>query len=110
MKKLVTRVSALTLALWMISHTGLSLSAAATELDASPPSLSQWLEREIIQVHRGISCAPEALGRNGQEPAATEVWTFKRFWLRLRTKVGVGIPELSEALVVPEVELLWESN
>ncbi len=35
---------------------------------------------------------------------------FRRFWLRVRAKVGLTIPELAALDLIPEIEMLWEKE
>jgi hypothetical protein len=42
--------------------------------------------------------------------SAEEDFFLRRFWLRVRAKVGIEVPGLAEFDIIPEVEMLWENQ
>lgn len=65
---------------------------------------SRDLEQQIIQTREAIA--------DGKAPSAKvkadEEYFFRRFWLRLRGKVGIQLPGIYNLQVIPEMEMLFE--
>lgn len=67
------------------------------------PTLAEYVEKEISS----FDLAFEALDSDSQ---VTDDYFLRRFWLRLRPKVGLTVPELAALEIIPEIEMLWEKE
>ncbi|HUP58320.1 MAG TPA: hypothetical protein VM598_12760 [Bdellovibrionota bacterium] len=79
---------------------GLILGSSNSFADTS---LTDYLKSEIGTMQDAVSATP-----SGEPLADDEGWWFRRFWLRVRPKIGFTAAGAVKVEITPEVELLWE--
>jgi hypothetical protein len=89
-------------AILILGWVGLALAAPVQASAAALPELVRALDEDM-------SLADAAVASAGSVPAE-EAWLFRRFWLRVRPKVGVGIGSVLKVEIAPEAEMLWERD
>lgn len=65
------------------------------------------LEERIAAMGDAAASAPEGAA---DAPEGNEAWTLQNFWLRMRPRGGFDMPGIGEALLIPELELLWQRD
>src|SRR4051812_41103784 len=79
-----------------------TLSAHAANA-ADQKDLESYLATEIGMMGEAIAGCP------AEAPSSSEEgWYFKRFWLRVRPKVGFTAAGAVKIEITPEVEMLWD--
>mgnify|MGYP001568205842 CR=1 FL=1 len=77
-------------------------ASASTEL-----SLTDFVSGEV----RSLESAFADVGPLDESISSqNEEFILRRFWLRVRPKVGLSIPGLAAFDIIPEVEMLWEKE
>lgn len=72
--------------------------------------LDEFLRNEIISLDAIFSDLGDASANMNPLLETGEDYMFRRFWFRLRGKVGLKAPGLAGLEVIPEVEMLWEKE
>ena len=83
------------------------LSTSASSSFASVmPDWVQFIDEEVTSASIALEqAAPET---EATASCIEEEFYLRRFWMRVRAKVGIQIPVLAKFEVIPEIEMLWE--
>jgi len=90
----------------------LGVSANSDDTKVIRQDLSSYLSTEISSVDEAVrnelsQVESEQLQR---QHSKDESYFLRRFWLRIRPRVGIDIPGLADFEIIPETELLWEKQ
>ncbi len=81
-------------------------STIAINVQGADLTLSDYVANEVTSLDSAFS----ELGELNESKEDNEAYFFRRFWLRLRPKVGLKVPGFATFEVIPEVEMLWEKE
>ncbi len=68
-------------------------------------SLTDFVRGEIETLDSAFT---DMAAIEGTAPTQNEDFILRRFWLRVRAKVGLTVPGFANFEVIPDVEMLWE--
>ncbi len=78
---------------------------ATTSAQAGVLSLTDFVTQEVDS----MDYAFDELNRD-VDGKPQEDYFFRRFWLRLRPKVGLTAAGFANLEIIPEIEMLWEKD
>lgn len=80
----------------------LTLSTLSANAGDFQIRFQQFLEQNIEIASAAFNSSAQEYGGAGDE------YYLRRFWLRIRPKVGFKLPGTGKIQLIPEVELLWD--
>lgn len=73
---------------------------------ANEKTLTQFVSEEVATMDLAFT----QMTANENPGSEDDAFIFRRFWLRLRPRVGLHVPGFATFDVIPEVEMLWEKD